>query len=113
MTTTVNNVQPSRGEIVTTWSALANGEAGDKASLLAYADKTVQVFGTFGAGGSVTIQGSSDGTNWATLTDNQGSDLTFTAAGIAMIIENTRYIRPNCTAGDGTTSLSISISGTQ
>lgn len=38
-----------------------------------YADRSVQVVGTFGAGGSITFQGSNDGTNWAALNTAQGS----------------------------------------
>lgn len=73
------------------------------------AHRSVQVFGTFGAGGTVTIQGSNDGTNWATLTDPQGNALTFTTAKIEAVQELTRYIRPASVAGDGTTNLTVII----
>jgi hypothetical protein len=71
-----------------------------------YTDKSVQVFGTFGVGGSVTFQGSNDGTNWATLTDPQGNPLTFTGAKIEMVSEATLFVRPVVT-GDGSTSLTV------
>lgn len=91
------------------WAALANGESGAAVELPQYADRSVQIQGTFGAAGSVTIEGSNDGTNYHPLTDPQGNDLTKTAADLEHIAEMTRYIRPRCTAGDGTTSLAITI----
>lgn len=73
-----------------------------------FAHKEVQVTGTFGAGGSVSVEGSLDGgTTWATLNDVQGNALTFTAARIEKIQETISRIRARVTAGDGTTSLTI------
>lgn len=71
-----------------------------------YTDKSVQVFGTFGVGGAVVIQGSNDGINWATLTDPQGNPLSFTSAKIEMVSEATLMVRP-AVSGDGTTSLTV------
>lgn len=73
------------------------------------ADRSVQVTGTFGAGGNLRIEGSNDGTNYATLTDPQGNALDFTTAKIEQVSEITRYLRPRVTAGDGTTSLTVTI----
>jgi type 1 fimbria pilin len=93
------------------WTGLANGESGAALFLPAFSDRTVQISGTFGAGGSVTMQGSLDGTNWFTLTDPQGNNITKTAASLEAISEATPYIRPTITAGDGTTSLTIIVFG--
>lgn len=73
------------------------------------ADRSVQVTGTFGAGGNVRIEGSNDGTNYAVLTDPQGNALDVTTAKIETVMELTRYIRPRVTAGDGTTSLTVTL----
>ena len=91
------------------WTPLANGDNGNSLEAAATSDKTVQVVGTFGAGGTCVVQGSNDGTNWATLTDPDGTNLSFTASGLELVRENPRYIRPNVTAGDGTTSLTVHI----
>ena len=72
-------------------------------------DKTVKVFGTFGD--TLTIQGSNDGTNWATLSDSTGVPLEFTAAGIKLIAECPRYIRPS--AGASITSVTVIIQATR
>lgn len=90
------------------WTPLANGDSGSAVDLNDYRDRSIQVLGTFGTGGSVTLQGSNDGgTTWATLTDQGGNNLTFTAAGIKHIQQLTEYIRPTVTAGDGTTALTV------
>jgi hypothetical protein len=65
----------------------------------------MQIVGTFGAAGNVNIEGTNDNANYATLHDPFGNSLAFTSAGIKEVLENTLTIRPNCTAGDGTTSL--------
>ena len=76
-----------------------------------FADRCVQVTGTFGAGGSVTVQGSNDGTNWSTLNTAQGAAVAITAlaSGLKQIVEVPRYMRPLVTAGDGTTSVSVTM----
>ena len=75
-----------------------------------WADRSVQILGTFGTNGSVTIQGSNDGgTTWAALTDPQGNAITKTAAAIEQVSEITGHIRPTVTAGDGDTSLTVVI----
>lgn len=94
---------------IATWAAMANGDVGSPVDQSQYTDKGMQVFGTFGAGGAITMQGSNDGTNWATLADPQGNALVITTAGVKFIAEATRYIRPFITGGDGTTSLTVSI----
>ena len=95
------------GNYAYVWSNLANGDDGQPARYSGSGDRTVQVLGIFGSGGSVTIEGTLDGTNWATLHDTGGSDLTFTSAGIEAVLENCLSVRANVTAGDGTTDLTV------
>lgn len=90
-----------------TWSGLLNGDTGEQVSLTDFPDRTVQIIGTFGAGGAVNFEGSNDGTNWAILTDPQGNAITKTSASIESVTETPRYVRPSVTAGDGTTDLSV------
>ena len=93
--------------ILAQWADLANGDEGEALPFSQYADKTVQVVGTFGAGGSVTIEGSNNGTDWAVLADAQGNALNITSAKIEQVLEVTQYVRPRVTAGDGTTSINV------
>lgn len=95
-----------------TVSGLLNGDQSSSHSGSRLSDKSVQVLGTFGAGGSVNVEGSNDGgTTWAVLNDSrgEGNALTFTAADVRVINENPDLIRLNVTAGDGTTSLTAII----
>lgn len=97
------------GTIRVTWTGLTTTNT-DGAPIFApdHPEKDVQVFGTFGAGGSVRIQGSLDaGTTYAALNDVQGNALNVTAAAIERVQETCAQIRPLVTAGDGTTSLTV------
>lgn len=95
----------------TTWTPLLTTDVGSAESPGRLADKSVQILGTVGAGGSVNIQGSNDGTNWVSLTASStaapGVSLATAAPGIYQIIENTLFIRPLVVSGDGTTSLTV------
>jgi hypothetical protein len=88
------------------WTGLLNGDDGVPFSYPDWADRCIQVFGTFGVGGSISIQGSNDGVNYSTLTDQNGVLMTFTANAIKQMSEAPLYIKPIVTAGDGTTNLS-------
>ena len=91
-----------------TWSGLLNGDEGDAQELWNFADRSMQVTGTFGTGGQVTLLGSNDGTNWAVLTDPQGNNIVVTAAGIKLPAPITQYVKP-LVAGDGSTNLAVTI----
>jgi hypothetical protein len=93
--------------VVATWPAMQNGDDGQPIELANFADRSVQVFGVFGAGGNVRIEGSLDGTNYAPLTDPQGNALDINTAKIEAIVELVRWIRPVVTAGDGSTALTV------
>lgn len=112
MTVRVPTISTPGIQQVAVWSGLLNGDTGTPVYFADYSDKTFQVKGTFGAAGSVAIEGSSDGgTTWASLHDPQGNAIAQTAASIEMIAENPLLVRPNVTAGDGTTSLTVIING--
>lgn len=110
MATVAHTVTPlAKGAALYTWADLANGDTGIDFSNLLLSEKTVQVTGTFGTGGTVALEGSNDGTNYETLKDPQGNSLSFTAAGLEAVQENPRFIRPNVSAGDGTTALTVTL----
>jgi hypothetical protein len=89
-----------------TWSELGNGDTGSRWQLRpTYWTALFQAEGTFGSGGSVQLEGSNDGTNWHKLSPDA-----LTAAGFFSPLGQTevpKYIRPNVTAGDGTTSITV------
>ena len=92
-----------------TWTGLLNGDDGAPLEGVDWADRTVQFDGTFSAGGSITLLGSNTGANYLALTDPQGNAITKTAGGLEVIEEGPRYIKPQVTAGDGTTNLNCRI----
>lgn len=89
------------------WTPLtqSGSDVGEAVETPGYGDKAVQLIGTLSVGGQVTIEGSDDGTTWATLTDPLGNTLVMSALGTKQIAELTRYVRPKVTGGDGSTSL--------
>ena len=83
-------------------------DVGSPMAFSEWADRTIQVIGTFGPGGTLTWEGSNDGgTTWAKLTDPQGNDLDIGSAKIEQISEITELARPHITGGDGTTDLDV------
>lgn len=100
-----------RGDFrIISWLGLSVADAVGAAFLSGdFQDKSVQVIGTFGAGGTVLIEGTNEATpvNWSTLSDPAGVALSFTSAGIKAVLENTRWIRPKVSAGDGTTDIDV------
>lgn len=61
---------------------------------------SVQVVGTFG-GMTIELHGSNDGANFFVLKDLQGSNLSFTAAGLKDFTTACAYIKPVRTGGSG------------
>lgn len=92
------------------WGPMLTTDVGVPESPQGLSDRSVQVTGTFGAGGTVNIQGSNDGgINWFNLKDPSNTVIAIAAAGGAEILENTQMIRPSVAGGDGTTSLTVSL----
>lgn len=91
------------------WVAMANGDVGDLFNMTGFVPLSVQVEGIFGAAGSCALEGSNDGVNSRAVHDGQGTAIALTAAGIKAVGDVTRYNRPNVTAGDGTTALTVSL----
>lgn len=87
--------------IVISWAGLAAAtDVGDPQMFAAYSDKTFIVTGSF-AGSTVVLEGSNDGVNWVTLTNRQGTAMTFTAPGMNTSQDRPAFVRPNQTVGSG------------
>lgn len=110
--TTFTSTSPERDALLITWESMADGsvpKVGDAATVGQWRSKCVQVSGTFGVGGSLSMEGSNDGVVWSTLSDIDLGLITITAAAMHQIWESPRFIRPNLTAGDGTTDLLVTV----
>ncbi|WP_374312437.1 hypothetical protein [Dongia sp.] len=91
---------------ITTWPALLASETGEPVEAAQFADRSVQISGSFG-GASVIVEGSNDGVSYFPLTDPQGNSLTFTASKLEAVTELTRWLRPRVSGGDGTTEIAF------
>ena len=79
-------------------------------SFMDYVDRTVQVKGTFGADGTILIEGSNHGGTYATLNDPQGTALSITAAKLEQIMEVPLLMRPRLSDGEiGVSSVTVII----
>lgn len=89
-----------------TWTPVTENDTCAAVSCPGLADKSIQVFGTFGSA-TVALHGSNDGgTTFAALNIPAGTAIGITAAGIKAVLENTEQIKPVITGG---TSQSLTI----
>ncbi len=92
-----------------TWIGLANGDDGEPISIPGASDMTVQVFGTFGASGTIILEGTcrETATTFFQLRDGGDNVISFGSADGEMVAPIAVFIRPRVTAGDGTTNLTM------
>ena len=93
--------------VLISWLGLANGDTGKPFTGADWADRSVQIEGTFGTGGTIVIEGSNNGSTYKTLRDHNGAQLTFMAADLESVSHTVSAIRPRVSAGDGTTSINV------
>lgn len=90
-----------------TWALTTANADGEPCRFQGSGDRTFQVTGTFGSGGTIVLQGSLDGSNWFTLSDPSGDPVSFTSAGLAAVAESPIYVRPFVSAGTGVSVTAI------
>ena len=95
--------------VVTTWANFeTSADSGTPSPTGGFKEVTIQMKGTIGTGGVVSMEGSNDGSTWVILEDKQGDVVTFSAIGVLTAIQELPLlIRPNCSAGAGATDLDI------
>lgn len=97
------------------WTGLTKrtDDTGDPLNKPSFADRSVQVKGTFGTGGTVIMEGSNDREidtpTYFPLKDPNGVAISFTEDEGAQLLECTYLTRPRVTGGDGTTDLTVTI----
>lgn len=107
---------PQKGVARVTWPALDVDEAGTPAQIARWHEKTIQIATAPGTT-ALTIQGSNDGTNWATLHAKDsatGTNVPLSALsdlGLWSILENPLFIRPLVAAGGDTNDISVILVG--
>lgn len=92
--------ESTQGTLQFLWEAMATGDTFNSINVGGVQGSFgfVQVTGTFGSG-TVLIQGSNDNTNWVTLKDSTGSDLSFASAGGADFVTAAKHIRAFTSGG--------------
>jgi hypothetical protein len=95
--------------MIFSWTGLLNGDDGAAVQAAAFGDKSVQFIGTFGAGGTGRLQGQNAfldvAANYFNLRSPDSVVIGPTALGLLQVLENTTWVRPFISAGDGSTSL--------
>jgi hypothetical protein len=107
------DIQPtavSRGDRdVITWEALSSTDSDGAAyepERWRAGFATVQATGTFDSA-TLVLQGSNDGTNWVTLADTSGTNISLTAAGYAEFATAFLFIRPSTSGGSGSQDIDV------
>jgi hypothetical protein len=108
---TINPVIELMGDrgLRATWPNMANGDVGAPVNWTNFMDRSIQVEGVFGTGGSVAVEGSNNGTNFRSVSDMRGNALAINTARIEQLEDCVFLLRPNVTAGDGTTLLNVTL----
>lgn len=106
----------SPGGGLTAEVVLLNGDESNDLDIFNYPEKTIEVSGTFGAGGTINIRGknitSATVTDYLALhrADKPQTNLTgLTAVILAGVVEDPRFVKADVSAGDGTTALTITV----
>lgn len=92
------------------WANITEADEGNAILIPAHVDElSFQVAGTFG-GGTFQLQGSNDGTNFATLQDWGGTTIASTDTKVWRVGNAAKYVKPKATAGTGA-SVTASLHG--
>lgn len=106
--TQVFPIEGNHSFMLITWPNMANGDTGNPFILAQYADRSIQVEGTFGAAGTLLLEGTNNNTAWRTLRDPFSNSISITTPNIEAVSELVLGIRPRVSSGDATTSLTVS-----
>lgn len=102
--TIVTNNPPGDGSVITySWTLVTSGDTGAPIPFAQWADRSVQMSGTWGAGGgTITWEGSNDGITYFALTDPQTVAIAKTADALEQVIEATLWARPRVSVANVT-----------
>src|SRR5712672_387417 len=103
-------VSPGQNMDAITWAAMVNTDTGEVVDVQGARSLTamLQAGGVLGIGGNCRWEGSFDNVNWFTMTSEIGIPVAANVVALVtpvMLKERPRWVRPNISAGDGTTSL--------
>jgi hypothetical protein len=106
---TVTDISGDGSVFLYQWTITTADHTGAAMENVQWADRSAQFQGTFG-GATIILEGSNDGTNYQLLKQAAGgSDISFTSAGIAQLLEVCRYLRPRLSAVGSGASIVVSL----
>lgn len=99
---TVDNSKDHHTKV--TWEELNSGDTGSPIDQDGMRSNRalagcIQFTGTFNGGTTAVLEGSNDGTNYSTLRDMVGANISLTAAGMVEFSTSALYIRPSVSGG--------------
>jgi len=97
---TMQDISGDGSVMLATWNALdATNNVGNAISFAQWADRSVQMFGTFNAA-TVVWEGSNDnGNSYTTLTNPQGTGISHNSAAMDAVTEVCQMARPRSSGG--------------
>ena len=92
----VTNHPPGDGSVITySWTMVTNLDTGAPIPFAQWADRSVQMSGTWGAGGgTITWEGSNDGTTYFALSDPRADAIAKTADALEQVVGAALWARP-------------------
>ena len=91
------------------WVGMSAGDVGEPIAFGEWGDRSVQVTGDFGTGGTLKWEGSNDRETFCSLTNSKGEPMEIITHCVAAVTEISVVARPRVTAGDGATNLSVHV----
>lgn len=92
------------------WVGLKHGDSGAPLQMVGSVHRSIQVIAAaWGVNGNLLIEGSNDGTNYATLHDQGGNALSLTTDQIVGVLEISAFIRPRVSAGNVSTDIAVTL----
>lgn len=94
--------------VVSSWTPLTSANPNGDAVTVAGAKTSLSyhILGTFGSA-TVVLKGSFDGTNYFTLEDMDGADVSVTAEGHGSLRDLPLFVKPTSSGGGGTQSVTV------
>lgn len=101
---------PDESVVICTWDGLAiSGDVGAPINFSAWSSKTFVVSGTFTGAPTILIEGSNDGITWVSLSNRQGTAMSFTAASMNTSQDRPVFVRPRLSAGSGGAAVKVAV----
>ena len=92
-----------------TWSPVLLGDTCAPSSFAHWADRSIEVGGTFTNGAAISLNGSNSGQYYAALNDVTKTPISITSMQVVQVLELTCYAQPILMGGDSNTNLTITM----